>query len=106
YDMLLSNTEAGYGHVATLSLEKTFPFGLYVVGTYAFEDVHEVSPAMSSRSVSNYWIVAVVDPQNPSDAASYYERAHRFTLGDEFSRTLIGDFTDETPWKTMKTTIG
>ena len=106
YDMELTNTEAGYGHVATLSLEKSFPFGLYIVGTYAFEHVLEVNPANSSRSVSNYAYVAVVDPNNPTDAISNYEREHRFTLAIDFSKPIIAEFTDSSPWKDMKTTIG
>jgi outer membrane receptor for ferrienterochelin and colicin len=106
YDMLLTNTERGYGHVATIAVEKQFPFGLYVAGTYAYENVFEVNPANSSRSVSNYNSLAIVDPQNPSDATSNYERAHRFTLGVEFNRAIIGDFVDSKPWKTMKTSFG
>jgi opacity protein-like surface antigen len=106
YDMLLTNTEQGYGHVATASIEKTFPFGLFVVGTYAFEHVLEVNPANSSRSVSNYGFMAVSDPQNPGDAISNYEREHRFTLAVEFTHPIIGELTDDAPWKDMKTSIG
>jgi hypothetical protein len=106
YDMMLTNTELGYGHVASLSLERTFPFGLYAVATYAFEHVLEVNPATSSRSVSNYANVAVIDPNNPEDAVSNYQRAHRFTLALDFSRPLIAEFVDSGPWKDMKTTFG
>ena len=106
YDMQLTNTQKGYGQVATIALEKSFPFGLFVAGTYAWQHVLEVSPANSSRSVSNYNSLAVVDPQNPDLAESNYEREHRFTLGIEFSRALIGDLTDDAPWKDLKTSFG
>jgi hypothetical protein len=98
YDMLLTNTSRGYGHVATLAVEKTFPFGLFLTGTYAYEHVMEVNPANSSRSVSNYNSIAVVDPQNPDLATSNYERTHRFTLGVQYSAGLIQ--------KGLKTTFG
>ncbi len=106
YDMLLTNTTHGSGHVATLSIDKTFPFGLYAVGTYAFEHVLEINPANSSRSVSNYDNVAIIDPQHPSLAVSNYEREHRFTLGLEFSHAIVGELSDAAPWRNMKTTIG
>ena len=32
-------------------LQKGFPFGLFVSGSYAWQDVHEVNPGTSSRSV-------------------------------------------------------
>jgi hypothetical protein len=106
YDMLLTNTERGYGHVGSIALEKTFPFGLFIAGTYAYEHVLEVNPANSSRSVSNYNSLAVTDPQHPDLAESNYERTHRFTLGLEYSHTVIGELTDDAPWKNMKTSFG
>ncbi|HSD88800.1 MAG TPA: TonB-dependent receptor [Kofleriaceae bacterium] len=106
YDMLLTNTRRGYGHVASLSLEKSFSFGLFIAGTYAYQHVLEVSPANSSRSVSNYNSVAVSDPQTPDLAISNYQRAHRFTLGLELTRALVAQVSDARPWKDMKTSIG
>lgn len=106
YDMLLTNTNGGHGHVATLAVEKAFRFGLFVSGTYAFQRVLEISPANSSRSVSNYGAVAVADPENPELAVSNYERAHRFTLGLQFSRAWIGELVDGKLWKEMKTSLG
>ena len=106
YDMLLTNTQRGYGHVATIAVEQTLPFGLFVTGTYAYEHVLEVNPANSSRSVSNYSSVAIADPNHPDDATSNYQRAHRFTLGIQYSHSIVGELTDSTPWKDMKTTFG
>ena len=45
YDMFLTNTRQGYGHAASLVIEKGFPFGLYVAGSYAYQAVYEVNPA-------------------------------------------------------------
>ena len=91
YDMLLTNNQRGSGHSASLVLEKGFPFGLFLSGSYAFQHVLEVNPANSSRSVSNYSLLAVTDPNNPALTVSNYERAHRFTGAIEFSRALIND---------------
>ena len=106
YDMLLTNTRRGYGHSLSLVLEKGFPFGLYVAGSYAYQDVHEENPANSSRSVSNYSLLAVTDPNNPDDAISNYQRKHRLTASIEFSHAIIGHFTDDSLWKDLKTTFG
>jgi hypothetical protein len=106
YDMLLTNTTRGYGHVASVVLQKGFPFGLFVSGSYARQHVMEVTPGTSSRSVSNYALAGVVDPDDPGLAVSNYERKHRLTAAFEFSRSLIGDLTQSRPWKDMKTSVG
>ena len=106
YDMLLTNTTAGYGHVLSLSLEKTFPFGLFVSGSYAYQHVLEINPANSSRSVSNYDNVGVIDPNDPQLAISNYETENRLTLALQYSKELVGYFVDDGPWKVMKTQIG
>jgi hypothetical protein len=106
YDMLLTNTKRGYGHVASVVLQKGFPFGLFVSGSYAWQNVWEVNPGTSSRSVSNYGLAAVVDPDHPALAVSNYERKHRFTGAVEFSRSIVGDLTNARPWKKMKTSFG
>jgi hypothetical protein len=106
YDMLLTNNHAGYGHSASVVVDKAFPFGLYVAGTYGFEHVLEVNPANSSRSVSNYSLLAVTDPNNPALVTSNYQREHRLTGAIEFSRALIGDATDAPLWKNLKTSFG
>lgn len=104
FDMLLTNTSRGYGHVGSIVLQKGFPFGLFVSGTYAYQHVMEVNPGTSSRSVSNYGLAAVVNPDNPGLAHSNYERAHRITGAFEFSRpfakAIVGAGSD------LKTSIG
>jgi hypothetical protein len=105
-DMLLTNTTHGYGHVASVAAQKGFPFGLFVAASYAYQDVHEVNPGTSSRSVSNYGLSAVEDPNDPTDAVSNYQRKHRFTGAAEYSHSLVSYFTDASPWKDMKTSVG
>ena len=106
YDMLLTNTTRGYGHVASVVLQKGFPFGLFVSGSYAWQHVMEVTPGTSSRSVSNYALAGVVNPDHPALAVSNYERKHRLTAAFEFSRSLVGALSDSRPWKDMKTSVG
>jgi len=65
-----------------------------------------VNPATSSRSVSNYGLAAVTDPNDPDAGISNYERKHRVTAALEFTRALVGDLTDSAPWKNMKTSFG
>jgi hypothetical protein len=106
YDMLLTNTTRGYGHVASIVVQKGFPFGLFVSGSYAYQNVKEVNPGTSSRSVSNYGLAAVVNPDYPALATSNYERKHHLTGVVEFSRAVVGDLVKSRPWKDMKTSFG
>jgi hypothetical protein len=106
YDMLLTNTTRGHGHVASIVVQKGFPFGLFVSGSYAYQDVKEVNPGTSSRSVSNYGLAALTDPNHPDLATSNYERKHHLTGVIEFSRAIVGDFVKARPWKDMKTSFG
>jgi outer membrane receptor for ferrienterochelin and colicin len=105
-DMLLTNTKFGYGQVASLQVQKAFPFGLFVAGSYGYQNVHEVNPGTSSRSVSNYGLAAVLDPNNPSNSTSNYQRKHRFTGAVEYSQAIFGSLSDSPTWKAMKTSFG
>ena len=78
-------------------VQKGFPFGLYVAGSYAYQHVTEVTPGTSSISTSNYGNATVSNPNFPDAATSNYERAHRFTLAVEYSQALV---------KNLKTSIG
>lgn len=106
YDMLLTNTTHGYGHVASIQAQKGFPFGLYLSASYAYQNVYEINPGTSSRSVSNYGQSAVTDPNAPENSISNYQRKHRITGALEYSHSIIGAFTNSAPWKDMKTVFG
>ena len=106
FDMELTNDNRGSGHVASVVVQKSFPFGLFVSGSYAYTNNQEVSPGTSSVSTSNYRLAAVVDPNRPDVAVSNYESRHRFTGAIEFQNNLIGKIVDDRPWKDMKTSVG
>jgi outer membrane receptor for ferrienterochelin and colicin len=106
FDMLLTNTNQGFGHVFTASLQKTWPFGLTFAGTYAFEHVEDTTPANSSRSVSNYDNTAYIDPNTPLLALSDYNRANRFTASVVMRRPILHDITHSESLKKVNTTIG
>ena len=89
YDMLLTNDPRGYGDSASLVIDKGFPCGLYFAGTYAYENVMEVNPANSSRSVSNYSLYATSSPNDPSETLSNYDRKNRLTGTVEFSHPFV-----------------
>lgn len=91
YDMLLTNTDKGYSHTASMTLSKYFSNGFNLSAAYAYQDVKEISPATSSRSVSNYGQSAVgLDPNDPELARSNYERKHRTLLRAGY----VNDFID------------
>ena len=106
FDMLLTNDDRGYGHVASLVVQKAFPIGLFVSGSYAYTNNWEINPGTSSVSTSNFGLVALSDPNHPALAISNYERRHRFTGAAEYSHSIVGEFTDAAPWKQMLTSIG
>jgi hypothetical protein len=105
-DMMLTNDPRGFGELASVVVQKGFPFGLFVSASYAYTNTQEVSPGTSSVSTSNYGIVAVTDPNRPDLAISNYTRKHRFTGALEYSHSVIGYFTDARMWKDMKTSFG
>ncbi len=90
YDVLLTNTDKGYGHTASVTLSKTFASGWSVSGAYGWQNIFEVAPGTSSTSVSNYSQVAVKDdPNNLSLARSNYERTHRFLITTGYSHDFF-----------------
>ena len=89
YDMLLTNDPRGSGNSASIVFDKGFPWGLYIAGTYSYTNVDEINPANSSRSVSNYSLVAVSNPNDPGLALSNYQRKHRLTGSIEFSHAFV-----------------
>ncbi len=108
YDLLLDNTDEGYSHSASFNIQKRFPFGLTLIGSYAWVRSKEISPGTSSTSISNYSLAAIgLDPNNPDLATSNYEREHRVMGIVQFSRAILKDIWPccERPWKDMRTTI-
>jgi len=107
YDMLLSNTDKGRGHTASVTVKKPLPFGFYLYGGYSYQNVTEVSPATSSRSVSNYGLAAVSDPNDPEASRSNYERRHRLVGAIQFRRALLADLVgSQGVWRGLDTSLG
>ena len=105
-DMMLTNDPRGFGELASVVIQKGFPFGLFLSASYAYTNTQEVSPGTSSVSTSNYGIVALSDPNRPDLATSNYTRKHRFTGALEYSHSIASYFTDAPMWRDMKTSFG
>lgn len=108
FDLMLDNTDKGYSHSASFNVQKRFPMGLTLIGSYSWVRSKEVSPGTSSTSTSNYSLAAIgLDPNDPELATSNYEREHRFTGIVQFSRAILKDIWPccERPWKDMRTTF-
>ena len=94
YDLLLTNTNKGYGHNASVSLNKEFESGWNARSSYAWQDVQEVSPATSSTSASNYGQAAVKSNPNDIEAnRSIYERKHRILTSVGYQGSFWDDLT-------------
>jgi hypothetical protein len=92
YDMLMTNTDKGYGHTASMSLYKRFNNGWNVSTSYAWQDVQDVNPGTSSISSSNYGIVPIqFDPNNPGLDRSIYETKHRIVLSTGYETSFFDD---------------
>ena len=90
YDLLMTNTSKGFGHVASLKLDKSFQNGLSISGSYAWQRVQDINPGTSSQASSNYGLLAIhADPNNPELARSNYEREHRFLLTLNYDQTFF-----------------
>lgn len=92
YDLLLTNTDKGFGHNAQFSLSKSWTSGFHVTGSYAWQKVMDVNPGTSSTATSNYSKLAIgKDPNDPELATSNYQRTHRFLLATSYENTLFGN---------------
>jgi hypothetical protein len=90
--MLMTNTDKGYGHTASMSLYKRFNNGWNVSTSYAWQDVQDVNPGTSSISSSNYGIVPIqFDPNNPGLDRSIYETKHRIVLSTGYETSFFDD---------------
>ncbi|HEX3920324.1 MAG TPA: TonB-dependent receptor [Caulobacteraceae bacterium] len=92
-DILLTDTNQGYGIIWALGVEKTWPWGLDIDYTYTGQDVKDVNPATSSVATSNYINNISADPNHPSLATSSYEIRYEHKLTVSFSHKFFGDET-------------
>jgi len=94
-DYILDNVRGNDAEQTSLSvtLTKQHDFGLDWTLGYAYTESKEVSPMTSSTAGSNYFNIAVADPNNPGLATSNYEIPHRAILRLNYEREFFGDYT-------------
>jgi outer membrane receptor for ferrienterochelin and colicin len=91
-DLILTNSEGGSQTVFSVSLEKSYDFGLDWSAAYAFVDSEDTSSMTSSVAFSNWTSIAVSDINNPGVATSNYEIPHRLTFQLGYDHAFIGDY--------------
>lgn len=93
-DFMLTNAsgDSGSSNVLSLSLSKSFEFGLDMQLAYAYTSNKDVNPMTSSVAYSNYSKIAVTDPEDPGAATSNYEIKHRLTLRLYYERAFIANY--------------
>jgi hypothetical protein len=91
-DYLLYNDSRGRSHIAVVRFDKTFDFGLSLAGSYAWQDVKDVSPATSSTPGSLYATAAKADPNFPAYGTGNDETTWRYTYSVGFDRAFFGDY--------------
>lgn len=91
-DYLLYNDGRGRSHIAVVRFDKTFDFGLSLAGSYAWQDVKDVSPATSSTPGSLYATAAKADPNFPAYGTGNDETTWRYTYSVGFDRAFFGDY--------------
>ncbi len=88
---VLSNGLGGDSTVYTLSLDKSFDYGLDIFASYSYQDVSFLSEGTSSRGVSAFNGTTAVDKNFPDPRTSQFQVEDSFKLGLSYERNLIGD---------------
>ena len=91
-DYLIYNDSRGRSHIAVARINKEFDFGLSLGGSYAWQNVKDVSPATSSTPGSLYNNAAKSDPNYPAYGRSNDETTWRFTYNVGFDHAFFGDY--------------
>jgi hypothetical protein len=88
---VLTNGRGGDSTVYTLSLEKSFDYGLDVYAAYSYQDVNFLTEGTSSRGVSAFNGQTTEDKNYPDPRTSQFQVEDAFKLGLSYERNLIGD---------------
>ena len=91
-DYLIYNDGRGRSHVGVVRVNKDFDFGLTLGGSFALQDVKDVSPATSSTPGSLYANAPKADPNFPVYGKSNDETTWRYTYSVGFDRAFFGDY--------------
>jgi hypothetical protein len=78
--VLTNSKKDGNSTVLSLSLSKSFDFGLDAAFGYSFTNSEDANPMTNAVAGSNYGNLAATDAINPDMATSNYEIPHRFTM--------------------------
>lgn len=91
-DILLTNTGFGESLSLVARFNKSWDAGLYLNGSYTYQDVTDQNPGTSSVAFSNYTNTAVGDDPNfAAQGTSNYQRDHQFRLVAGYDAELFGD---------------
>ena len=88
---VLTNGPGGDSTVYTLSLEKSFDYGLDLFASYSHQDVNFLTEGTSSRGVSAFNGQTTEDKNYPDPRTSQFQVEDSFKLGLSYERNLIGD---------------
>ena len=88
---VLTNGYGGDSTVYTLSLDKSFDFGLDVSASYMYQDVQALTEGSSSRGVSAFRGQVADDRNFPDARTSLYQVEDAFKLGLSYERAFIAD---------------
>ena len=91
--VLTNSDKDGSSTILSLTLSKSFDFGLDTSFSYAYTNSEDANPMTSAVAGSNYGNLAVTDALNPGMATSNYEVPHRFTLNLSYAVELIDGLT-------------
>ncbi len=91
-DILLGNTTKGRSHIFVAHFDREFDWGLSLGGSYTYQDVKDVSPASSSTATSNYFNVAMVDPNNATVGISADQTKWAFKYNLGYDHAFFGDY--------------
>ena len=91
-DTIIYNDDRGRSHIGVVRFQKDFDFGLTFGGSYARQDVKDVSPATSSTATSNYANAAMADPNFASYGRSSDETTWAFKYNVGFDHAFFGDY--------------
>ncbi|MCM0000641.1 MAG: TonB-dependent receptor [Erythrobacter sp.] len=91
-DILLTNTDFGDSWNLVARFNKRWDAGLFINGSYTYQDVADQNPGTSSVAFSNYTNTVVGDDANFSaQGISNYQRDHQFRLGAGFDGEIFGE---------------
>jgi outer membrane receptor for ferrienterochelin and colicin len=91
-DYLLYNDGRGRSHIGVVKIDKAFDFGLTLGGSFALQDVKDVSPATSSTPGSLYANAPKADPNSPAYGKGNDETTWRYTYSAGFDRAFFGEY--------------